>query len=480
MNVAHIARVTAGPDSEEVLGTAYPLTATRFLTAGHVVKEVDREFDLVWGAEAPTHRCTVRSVWVRNGDVADKGEVDVAVLELIGGEPPEDLGVFVSSRPLALQGKWESHGFGRAGDASHAGRKWARALPLHGTMSPYAEDTRVVQITAESPPAEAKHWAGISGAPVFIGGILYGVVTNGARGFKGNRLLMVPTHRLMDDDSFVAAAALPQSSRDLRRLRTELGEMLQADMRARQALFGVATNLEQVYQVDGVEGVVEKLLQSTPADIVAAFNYAHQACYVALPPVPESASTLASVLERLLPWLAVRDLVVGVDEAASVVRLPVGSVTAAELWMSGRDGRPYDFGEFIQKMPYPEPEVRRRTGFTIDPTGSLSFREFVRFLHRWLKERDPEDRQLDDGQLAELDRNLAFYSKGQRPIRYYLALEHDQLDKSRAFLDEVRRKLPALSVLILRSSSDAVEQDLCLNLRALVHRERTGGEEYRP
>jgi hypothetical protein len=162
------------------------------LTAAHVVGEV--------GSEA----------WVRFLDARDRvgcrvvhrsASADAALLQIVdpgtpaAGQPPvppTPWGALVCTRPGI---RCEAVGFPQVNVGDDNVREVEH---LTGAINPLTgAKGRRLDIAVDSPPAPTTHsqqspWAGFSGAPVFCGDHIVGVVTKDTRGFDSRRLTAVP------------------------------------------------------------------------------------------------------------------------------------------------------------------------------------------------------------------------------------------------------------------------------------------------
>ncbi len=482
MQLSHFARVVDAKG--RVVGTAYPLSEQRLLTAGHVARELGAEFRVVWGAEQPTAECRARCTWIRAGDVARDGALDAAVLEVFEGSTPEGVGAYLTSQPLRRTVEWESRGYAVAGDAPAKDDEtpWAREVPLSGEAFSFVEDASHFQVTAESPPKRAKDWSGISGAPVFVGGVICGIITNGAARFEGNRLVALPSSRLLAEPGFVEAVGLRQSRPEFEALRRDLRSALDADESVRRELFGVAPEWQSAYESGQLEALVEAILTSSALQLTQYFDNAHAGCYMREPRALATADALADILARLLPWLSIRTLVgSGPPRGGSVWPLPASTATTAELLMAGFDERAFDYGELVRGLPYPAADVAVRAGIAIDVDGTIEFRRLSTHLAEWLLGQPVvKDRDLTNHQLEELNAAIEYYANRRRgAVRFYLVLDAQRHAGNRTFLAQIERYLPALAVVLLQDRSDSDESRICWHLRDLIHRARTG-EEFSP
>lgn len=183
-------------------GTGYLLRPGVVLTAGHVVageKTVRVEFD---DAEGEVVKRPAEVVWQAE---EGNGGLDAAVLrfEAEGGsaELPG-----LARGPLLQDVDFRSRGWAKAALPE---RSVADSLvPFGGTAHAFVLHTDRFYLTVEGEPAEVDDWKGISGAPVFAGGQIQGVIVDGLPRFEGRKLRTVPMHRLLARADFAAAIGL--------------------------------------------------------------------------------------------------------------------------------------------------------------------------------------------------------------------------------------------------------------------------------
>jgi tetratricopeptide (TPR) repeat protein len=201
MDERRLADVRAGHgDTVARSGSGYLVSPALVLTARHVVAEDRRPWPRVqvhiWH---PAHG----SPALTDGHVCWQ-------------HPAEDLALVRISQPVAVPGapvRW-----GRAvgtSDLRYTGLGFPKsaeyqdkrrfAEPLAGQFNPLSLDPDGYALNSDSAPDEgsdAALWIGVSGAAVFAGGLLTGVVTRDDRRFAGRRLRAAPVHTCISDPEF--------------------------------------------------------------------------------------------------------------------------------------------------------------------------------------------------------------------------------------------------------------------------------------
>lgn len=200
-----VVEIFAERPHESQHGSGYLVGPALVLTAGHVVS----------GAVAPvlvrfphSERLWPGSVvWCEPGGSA--GEIDAALIRLVEDELPEwvrwaepvRFGRFVTSDGAVdaeAHGFPEIPGFHERSEVEH----------VVGRIPCGAGTTGRPHIAVASPPARAAAvtvWRGMSGAAVWSGGLLVGVVTTDVVAFAGGRMTFEPVERLLARGDFTGA-----------------------------------------------------------------------------------------------------------------------------------------------------------------------------------------------------------------------------------------------------------------------------------
>lgn len=193
------------PGERGIVGSGYLVDSRRVLTAGHVVEH------------ATGRRCEVRPlgradwqgasvIWCKEGNAG----LDAAVLQLdtaVEGLDRAPLGRFATTRPCEC---WAA-GFPCAQKKRLGQREVFDLEHVRGEVRPLTgrkAGSLTVHIHGSVPIREgsgASPWAGISGAALFAGGLLTGVVIVDPAHFRGDRLEAVPLTALIREPGFRAA-----------------------------------------------------------------------------------------------------------------------------------------------------------------------------------------------------------------------------------------------------------------------------------
>ena len=195
------------------VGSGYRVTETAVLTAGHVVTGLSaRSPAQMTAGDQDAGRCEVRALgeraWTR-GSVLWRGTaqnvaMDVAVIGLAGDVPPLSPG-----SPVPRWGRVDGM---EPVAVSAVGFPWAQERPdrvrdseqLFGFIAPATTEKAglyavTVQTTAPAGRAGGSPWAGMSGAALFAGPFLVGVVVIDPARFGTDRVVAAPIAPLLDD-----------------------------------------------------------------------------------------------------------------------------------------------------------------------------------------------------------------------------------------------------------------------------------------
>ncbi|WP_346619580.1 tetratricopeptide repeat-containing serine protease family protein [Blastococcus montanus] len=208
----------AGGEAGQV-GSGYRLTEQLVLTAAHVVADIRI---MTPGAPVPDDvdapgMCRARPLgstdWVPAAVVWRNTDADVAVLRLAAsaspppGSPAPRWGRVEGTEPIAVDAvgfPWAQEGIDRRRDTEH----------LHGFLTPgTAVRAGQLAITVLTSPPSARDggspWAGMSGAALFAGPFLVGVVIVDPARFGTDRVVAAPTAPLKADPALTALLGPP-------------------------------------------------------------------------------------------------------------------------------------------------------------------------------------------------------------------------------------------------------------------------------
>lgn len=186
------------------IGTGFLLTASLVLTASHVVPEAE-----LTGLEVRTDD-PAQWLAVQLQPVWRDAALDAVLLRLAAplAELPE---VSWAEGTFDDDAVWHSSAYPKAGSVDQAGKIVWKTVGLGGKLQALGgggQGARELELTVEAPPP-AQEWAGISGAPVFVGDRLAGLVKEVPKSFQGGRLAAVPASLLLLNHGFRLALSKP-------------------------------------------------------------------------------------------------------------------------------------------------------------------------------------------------------------------------------------------------------------------------------
>ncbi|MDG5493317.1 hypothetical protein [Niveispirillum sp. BGYR6] len=191
-------------DGRVEIGTGYPIWKGRILTARHVVSgqggKEKESVRVVWrnlGSEGNRPSAEVKNIWVPS-----ENKVDLAVLSC--DFPAEVVGPFgtISSLLPTSDEKWSSHGFALVGEECDK----RPSVPLKGTcFQPSGGSDCHFELDVDANTTLDRGWRGVSGAPVFVGGMIKGVIVECPEGFGNARLRATGVAALCTDKEFCDA-----------------------------------------------------------------------------------------------------------------------------------------------------------------------------------------------------------------------------------------------------------------------------------
>ncbi|HEX4953197.1 MAG TPA: hypothetical protein VF017_07365 [Thermoanaerobaculia bacterium] len=475
-------------------GTGYLVRADRILTAAHVVE----------GAT---------SILLHSHD--GSGEPRPAELAWHRGERKLDVGVLrVEADPLFRgavsrladgpreAAPWQSRGFPRIGAGS------ARLAWLHGDAAPSEDTAPWFEIDAKLTPEDQQDWRGVSGAPVFVGDVVVGVIGQVAAGWKGGKLLVAPLSPLLGDSAFREALCLPELDQPASRLRTAVEASLRGSPAAAAALAAApdragATPWLTAFQEGGTDGLGRVLLSEAHLiDVVWALDRALESLgalleqlIAAVKPVGDTLRAITALEEvtlHIVPLLFRGGLVQELSRGeGAILRLPVYTKTFAEITLAALAGRPLNLlpPTNVKDAPQPALGLAEPPNDSLDVLGFGAFGIFVYaaacdllsaddrlYLHD--ASRTPQ-RKLEVAS-TRLRKFFADEARDPRdPRRYYLLLKERSEEKDPDFVGQLRKELSLLQLVKPEGDDLVGEADLCDLLARLLFRVHRLKREHR-
>jgi hypothetical protein len=186
------------------VGTGYFITGNLVLTASHVVPENAQSVEIrAEKGDVAFHAADASPAW-------RDARLDGALIRVTPGlgEIPVVKWADVSHGGNA---GWESTAYPVAAKQQVAAHEQWKSAGLDGTLYGQGgggQGVRELDLSVNAPP-EPTGWGGISGAPVFVGDQLAGIIKEVPDDFRGTRLRGVPSDVLLGDAAFRMAIAPP-------------------------------------------------------------------------------------------------------------------------------------------------------------------------------------------------------------------------------------------------------------------------------
>ncbi len=467
-------------------GTGYRVRAHRILTAAHVVAGAEH-IDLF--TESATDAPSPAQVeWA-----GTEAGLDVALLACEPGGTSHGLVTSLADSPLRETARWESRGYPRSATPK------VPLVGLSGEAYAFTRAAATFEVTVSAATGQVDDWRGISGAPVFVGQRLLGVVGEAPQVHQGGRLHSTPSHLLLTNPGFRAALGKDECDERRERLLADIRQLLTTDGKAAEELsrVGAARGLPGWKSGFAGGGAIElgrEIAERTPVfEVLMALNAAH----LGLSPASsgggsEAAATIERLLERVVPLVYERSLAYELPEggAGLLLRLGVKTDTLVEIAMAGLDGRPFRFLPLSTGAEYPKPKgsLPEPPEAGIDPRGTRAFEDFVFDLVQRTP-LDPDDkRQLTDPQVPEERRlrdavrllNGHYEWEAQHikePLRYYFILRRLSTGQHEGFIRRLREALPAIRLVEPTGDDLVAERELSRPLRDLLFRAQTSQRE---
>lgn len=209
MNKQYTTRVdvTFHDGGKPKVGTAFPIGPNLFLTARHVlwplVEEGESERRRPKGATLtvgplegmePTGGSIYRTLTLEDHKCSEA--LDVALIRTVESLPDDDAmryGLLLARRPVWGGARWETQGFPSLRDGHSPPEA---GVPFDGRAHSHAPSAEVMDLTSGD---YDERWNGLSGAPVFIGPQIFGVITVDPKVCDGQRLHAVPMVAILKD-----------------------------------------------------------------------------------------------------------------------------------------------------------------------------------------------------------------------------------------------------------------------------------------
>jgi len=457
MNPDMIVRVEVkiSEDNFEI-GTGYPIAKGRILTGRHVVSGWDREnrnVKVVWcklGTEGKRPSAEVTDVWMPS-----EQNVDLAVLSCdFPAEVPGPFGLVSSQSPRSHE-PWESHGFASA-EAEDGKRP---LVPLKGTcFQPSGSGDFHFDLAVDATTPENYGWRGVSGAPVFVGGMIKGVIVECPENYANGRLRAMRVADLYADQTFCEAVGFS----GIGEYRKSTEQFLVSFLEGRGSLRGELVNRLKIdaSTINNGSCVVGVLLQKTAEEALVIFEKICKSWDRGVWPVDVTPQSICEFIFRALPCLVDSGLVrsLGVQDIVSWKPDPINIHTEhmAEIAMASYDKRAVQVdavmgdgaAAFRAKHAIPPPPTE---GLHLDAEKTL-----VNITRHILDEYAPAVKTSTDTGIKIANRRLAQLSESAESVYITFLCDQDGgYQNSKDLMCKLKQRFESLFV-IPRSTNENV------------------------
>ncbi len=215
-------------DGDSCIGTGYSIGNNLVLTARHVVFFNNRannpDLRMVWPGQ------NGHEISFSDEDIVFQGQdkIDVALIRCPEELPFTPPVVSLATKNPDVHEQWKSRGYLRAGKAGLT--REDKGVP--GSIAGIGEDNSILELLSDLDVTEETGWGGMSGAPVFLGDKLVGVITVRYTTIK-KYLHAVSIPYLLEEESFREAVGLTEEAtvrlieeKRRERVRRQLEEIL--------------------------------------------------------------------------------------------------------------------------------------------------------------------------------------------------------------------------------------------------------------
>ncbi len=396
--------------------TGYPVGKDLILTARHVLyPERPNPRDPRYPVSVCWHyfRSGKDEDWIDivnedNDIVESQGELDAVLIRC--PRPPDAAGWGIVSHDRPSDGKqWISEGFPRA--AKYGNRR--NPSSFIGKLCSKAPTEPYFELTVDTAPEDEEGWKGASGMPVFVDGKILGVVRGVPPNFNAKKLHATPAWKLLEDESFRKLIGYDEQVKRVSALKGKLVRMLGSAREAinalnEQKLLGIGDEMVGLDDGQRANWLAGRLLETDIRTVISSLRAAHRS--LCEEGGDRATDILVKVSQLIVPALYDHGIAHWVgsqrgDGSASLVPLPVSTITVAEIIMAAVDGRETRYhprrheedqpvGEL--NLPHP-PECGILAN--LDKT-TLAAHEHLRRKQCLEEEATKFRRQIDDGLFA--------------------------------------------------------------------------------
>ncbi|WP_295443940.1 hypothetical protein [uncultured Thiodictyon sp.] len=347
------------------IGTGYPVGPDLILTARHLLdpeapkrRDTRHPIKVRWHSYR-AHQQAGPDGWVVIPDAAvicpACDALDAMLLRCPRPDGAIGWGILSEEAPTD-QMQWSSEGFPDAGD--YEGLR--HPCSFGGSCFSKAPDEDYFELVAAAPPVEEGDWRGASGMPIFFGRRILGVARQVPRKFGSQRLHATPSRRLLADPKFREALGFDERQARVAKAQRALTKLLVPSPSGLVALADAldpALDLAGLKDLERADRLAELLLDTDIRRAIAVLRKAHRTLVAEVG--AQDAEPLVNAARLVVPALFDQGVVLHTkgQQAVSLVRLPAGTRTVAELIMAGVDGRAARFRPRTHEHDQPAGEL---------------------------------------------------------------------------------------------------------------------------
>ncbi len=341
-----------GTSGKGSVATGYPVAHGLVLTVRHVLTGKDRDLEkpieISWyhqKGEAGEPRLAAGVAW------QGEGALDAALIRCPFPNEVPGVGQLSGDKEFNTGTKWESEGFPRIGMRGGVSRE---AIPMMGEIFSAADSQTHLQLGHSYGTDLPEDWKGISGGPVFVGGVIVGVLALASERFKGNRLKAVRCKKLLEDKKFKRLVSEEERKAFIKQARNEIAATLKDAKAAYECLVDELNAEIPRSQKEHEHEYIASLLIEQGRKSLEIAKRVHDAQR------KKKDETGIEALRITIKWLAPLVMDLGsvlagnkLDPTDKVQSPPVATETGLEIAMAAWDGRAMNFHPPVKGAIYP-------------------------------------------------------------------------------------------------------------------------------
>ena len=196
--LARLVLIVGERRDEKRFATGYLLRPWLLLTAHHLVREFSAEkLECRHEVGRTWHELEPQPLW--SSEIADAAffRLKEPIREIFNWLPE------FKKTPISVTSSWESYGYPKASTIENEGEPLEfKTSGLSGKVYAYGgggQGNRELELTVEAEPKDKLGWTGISGTPIFIDGLLAGIIKTSPEPFALRRLKATPMADILRD-----------------------------------------------------------------------------------------------------------------------------------------------------------------------------------------------------------------------------------------------------------------------------------------